>query len=173
MATQKWYRTDEHANAVDYLEMAASFYKSNLRHKWKWFTISLHSSLYGFAIINVANTDPDNVKNGSRLITAKEAITRCQQDCYMQQNVRSMALRLCDVERRAIKKLTRDFRNYFEHFQPVRWSIEIAAFEEIVQPVSRVIRFLALESGNARLTPSEKLKVRRALRSITRLIRIG
>ena len=162
--TKDWYRTDERENAIDFLEKAACFYKSADSHRWKWIVTSLHGTLYGFAIINLAGTDWHRVKNGRKLISAPEAFKRCTQECYMKQTAFSRILILNEVEIRAIRKLSAEFRNNFEHFSPKSWSIQIAAMREIVEPASRVIRFLALESGNISLRQRQRVRIKRALK---------
>jgi hypothetical protein len=159
----KWYRTDTTENAVDSLEQSARFYKARLRHKWKWFVIALHNAVYAFAICAVRGTDPTRVLRGSNLISPREALIRCQNDAYMHQYVHSTTLTMTDDEKRALGELLCWVRDNFIHFNPQLWSIEIAWLLKIVKPSARVIRFLALEAGNIRLTQTQRKRVMRAL----------
>ena len=162
----KWYRTDEKENAIDFIEVAAAFYAGNHRHKWKWVTITLHGALYGAAILAIAGTDYDRVCEGKKLISIWEALKRCEDDVYMLQYAGSKRLVRSDGERSSIDKLSDAFRNNFEHFKPKLWSIEAALFPGIVRDVSRTIQFLFLESGNVRLTSSQRRRVAAALRKL-------
>lgn len=159
----KYYRTDEKENAVDFLEAAAVFYAGDHPHKWKWLTISLHGALYGFAVLAITGTNPDRVSKGKKLISMWKALERCQGDSYILQYVDSRRLDLSKDERNAIEILSQEFRNNFEHFMPKLWSIEITCFYAIVGNVCRVIRFLALESGNVFLTADKGERITAAL----------
>jgi hypothetical protein len=162
----KWYRTDEKENAIDFLEVAAGFYTGSHRHKWKWVTITLHGALYGAAILAIVGTDYDRVCNGKKLISMWEALRRCKNGAYMLQYAGSKRLVMSDGERSSIDKLSDAFRNNFEHFIPKLWSIEVALFPGIVKDVSRTIRFLLFDSGNVRLTPSQRKRAVGALRKL-------
>lgn len=164
----KYYRTDEKENAVDFLQTAATFYAGDHPHRWKWLTISLHGALYGFAALAIKGTNPDRVSKGEKLISMWEALKRCQGDAYMLQYSDSQRLVISDDENWAIEKLSKDFRNNFEHFMPKRWSIEVSGFPAIVSHVCRVIRFLALESGNVSLNGKERKRVRLAISRMRR-----
>ena len=171
--TLEWYRTTTEENATDYLEKAADFcQRSDQQHKWKWVALSLHGALYGFAICALVGTDPDRVvtyskKKGKlvrRLISFPVALERCQGKSYMHQYVDSKVLKLSKDEKWAIEKLTDTLRNNFTHFTPKFHSIEVSGMPQIVGHVSRVINFLAFESGNLRLlSGSLKGRIRKAL----------
>jgi len=173
----QYYRTDERENAVDFLWTAASFYSGSHPHKWKWLTISLHGALYSFAVLAVTGTDPDRVSKGKEgkakhLISMWEALNRCQNDIYMLQYHDSRRLHVSSDELRALKMLSQEFRNNFEHFMPKLWSIEVSGFSAIVNHVCRVIHFLALESGNVRLTHEQRKKVASAINRLRRVQRV-
>lgn len=171
--TPEWYRTSTEENATDYLEKAADFcQRSDQQHKWKWVALSLHGALYGFAICAITGTDPDRAaryakKKGRKvrkLISFPEALRRCQDSHYMKQYVDSQVLELSENEKWAIEKLTDTLRNNFTHFTPKFQSIEVSGMPQIVGHVSRVINFLAFESGNLRLlSGSLKGRIRKAL----------
>jgi hypothetical protein len=164
----KYYRTETTENAVDALEQSARFYTPRLRHKWKWFVICLHDALYGFAICAIKGTDPDRVMRRHNLISAREALIRCQNDTYMLQYVHSRTLELTEEEKNAASELLCWMRDNLAHFSPKLWSIEIDWLMKIVQPTARVIRFLGLESGNIRLTAAQRNRVIRALSALER-----
>jgi hypothetical protein len=164
----RWYRTNELENAVESLEQAARFHRSRLRHRWKWLMIALHGAMYGFSVCAVRGTDPDRVMNGENLISPREALIRCQSDAYMLQYVHSTRLQLSDEEKEAVAKLLNWIRDNLLHFRPHFWSIEIEWLAYILKHSTRVIRFLALESGNVRLDEVQRRRVARALNALSR-----
>ena len=60
----------------------------------------------------------------------------------------STRLQLSDEEKEAVAKLLIRVRDNLLHFRPHLWSIEIEWLAYILNHSTRVIRFLALESGN-------------------------
>jgi hypothetical protein len=164
----KWYRTDERENAIESLEQAARFYRSRLKHRWKWLMIALHGALYGFAVSAVRGTDPDRVMRGQNLISPREALIRCQSDAYMLQYIHSARLQLSDEEKEAVAKLLNWIRDNLLHFKPHLWSIEIEWLSFILKHSTRVIRFLALGSGNVRLHEVHRRRITRALNALSR-----
>jgi hypothetical protein len=170
--TGTWLRVTTEGNAIDFLEKAAEFVGRSDDYKWKWVSISLHAALYAFAICAIRGTGPDRVavyrkekgKQVRRLIGFPEALKRCQQEEYMHQYVHSKVLKLRKDEEWAIQKISETLRNSFQHYLPKFWSIEVSGMPRIVKDVSRVIRFLALESGNLPLLEeSGENRIRRAL----------
>jgi hypothetical protein len=159
----RYYRTDTTENAVDALAQSVRFYKSHLKHKWKWFIISLHDALYSFSICAVQGTNPARVMRGQNLISPREALIRCQSDAYMQQYVHSTTLQMTEQEKEIVSELLVWVRDNLTHFSPKLWSIEIAWIKGVVKPTARVIRFLALESRNVRMTNAQRNRAVRAL----------
>ncbi len=164
----KYYRTETTENAVDALAQSGRFYKSHLKHKWKWFVICLHDALYSFSICAIMGTNPDRVMRGQNLVSAREAMIRCQSDAYMQQYVHSATLEMTELEKEMVGDLLVLVRDNLAHFSPKFWSIEIAWIKRVVKPTARVIRFLALESGNVRMSAAQRNRVIRALASLER-----
>lgn len=169
--TEKWLRVTTEENAIDFPEKAAEFIERTDEYKWDWVSISLHATLYAFAICVLRGTDPDRVatygkkgKSTRGLIGFPKALERCQHEEYMHQYVQSKVLKLSEDEKWAIEKISRTLRNNDEHYLPRLWSIEVSGMPLIVRHVSRVIRFLALESGNFRLAGETELnRIRKAL----------
>jgi hypothetical protein len=162
----RYYRTETTENAVDALAQSVRFYKSHLKHKWKWFVICLHDALYSFSICAIKGTNPDRVMRGQNLVSAREALIRCQSDAYMQQYVHSTTLEMTEHEKEMVGELLVWVRDNLAHFSPKLWSIEIAWIKRVVKPTVRVIRFLALESGNVRMTAAQRNRVIRALAAL-------
>lgn len=158
----------EETNALDYLQRAVSFIRECAQDDtaWKWVIIALHGSLYGFAICALKGTDAYSVsreqKDGSRrLISFPEAIKACQDPDRMKMTVFSRPLVLTADQKRAIDKLQKDLRNPFEHYNPSLWSIEIHGITALAIHCLRVIKFLALDTGNyVHLTEEEQNRVR-------------
>jgi hypothetical protein len=65
--------------------------------------------------------------------------------------------------------LSDTFRNNFEHFTRMHWSIDVSVFSSIVTDVCRIIRFLFFDSGNIRLTSSERKRIAAAGEQKTKL----
>ena len=165
----KYLSLSEEKNTLDYLTQSYHYIcqaeKSDIA--WKWVVITLHGALYGFAICALKGTNPDNVKKikkgkmRQRLISFDEAISRCQNPKWMKMTVMSKCLQLSTQQRRSIKKLRNYLRNYFEHYIPTEWIIELHGMPQIAIDVLEVIRFLALDSGNhVNLNQSQKIEVK-------------
>lgn len=152
----------EELNALDYLESGWKALKRADEDDmaWKWVCIGLHGALYGFAICALRLTDPDRVieKNGM-LITATEAIKRCQKTEWMQK-----PLVLPEEEHKAIRSLARTFRNFFEHYIPTTWYIGRPTIAWVCLKVLPAIRFLALDGSIfIRLDEAQRTKVAQIL----------
>jgi len=114
--------------------------------KWKWAIIAIHQALFGFAVCAIQGTDSRwLIKNNNKLITVWAALERAKDAKSMPLGI-SKPLVTSPEEDAAIKKLTNEFRNEFEHFKPKLWSIELSGMPTIMRHVLRVIRFLALEA---------------------------
>ncbi len=144
----KWLKLTEEINAVDYLSRGIDALEESLENKmaWKWVCLNLFNATYAFAICAIKGTNPARVMtpNGRKLIDFSTAINRAQDPHYANQQV----LRLTDSQVYSLRRLRQEFRNQFEHYQPLSWSIELHALAEIVPDILAVIRSLALEVGN-------------------------
>ena len=161
----KWLRINTLSNAIDYLEQAASFTikTDNNDIAWKWAIISLHGALYSFAICACKGTDGTSVtyltKKGDRmLIGFNEALRRCQDIEHMQHTYNSNPLVLSEQIEKSINLLKDEYRNNFEHFQPMGWSIELHDLPITAIDIFEVIKFLALETGYSKVHISEELR---------------
>jgi len=164
---RKWLQLSEETNALDFLEKAYYYICQTETNvwAWKWVIISLHGALYGFAICTCQGTNYENVtfktkKGKARLISFDEALERCQNPNWMRMTVLSRPLRLSESQRKSINKL-KNLRNQFEHYTPVGWSIELHGMPQIAMDVLKVIRFLALDTGNyVFLTEAQRKRVK-------------
>lgn len=143
---KKYLRFTAETNALDFLEKANTFIRQTEVDllAWKWVVLCLHSAIYGFAISACKGTDDLSViQRKGKLISIHEAITRCKN---LNANHRQ-ALVLSSQQEKSLQKLTTDFRNQFEHYQPSGWSIEVHGFPKIAIDALDIIRFLAVESS--------------------------
>lgn len=100
------------------------------------------------------------------LISLDEALRR------MKRNDRPPNERLITTqkENNAIKKLTKEFRNEFEHFFPQSWMISKDIFPPIVKHVMRVIEFLACDSTCINMSIEQEERTRLAVKRIKNLV---
>lgn len=171
----RYIRFTVETNALDFLEKAFIFIKNveSVPTDWKWVILSLHSSLYGFAVAACRGTDSSSVitvskKGYESLISFDEALKRCQNDSIPP----GKCLELSDSEKESIRKLTKHLRNEFEHFQPKGWSIEIHGMPQIALNVLKVIRFLALDcSFYVHLSSTQKRKIKSIIAQSTKILK--
>ena len=118
-------RFDCEKNALDSLRRALEFMlkAESEPDYWKWFVISLHSALYGFAISAIRGTDADRVKDRTgKLIKFHEAIKRCRTQEWTYQY--GKPLTWTKERGKALRAITTTLRNGFEHFRAISWLIE-------------------------------------------------
>ena len=173
----KWLRITEKTNALDYLEKACDFIRQTETNVfvWKWMVLALHSALYGFAICACQGTNRYNVsfktkKGKEQLIGFDKALELCQNPNWMRMYIFSKHLQLSKQQEESIEWL-KELRNKFEHYIPTSWSIEIHGMPYITIDVLDVIRFLALYTGNVRLTQNKKRKVKSIIFQSKRILK--
>ncbi len=104
------------------------------------------------------------------LISLKEALQRVKRiDCLPSQ-INSQPLVTTTVEDNAIRMLTKEFRNPFEHFAPKGWVVLTSIMPPIVSNVLRVIRFLEFESNCVNLSAEHEQHMKAALVKIEHLL---
>jgi hypothetical protein len=172
----KYLRLTEEANALDYLEKAYAALQRVPRRpeEWKWVVIGLHGALYGFAVCTLKGTNWEMVTHGpkNRLITFDEALRRCQKPECVSFFTHSKPLQLTADEAEGIRFL-KGIRNQIEHYVPKHWSIELHGLMLSFLEALRVIRFLALEAGNARLNPDQRRRAKSCLTKAETLLRMN
>ncbi len=151
---RNWLRVTVEKTALDSLKKVAQFIEhlSEDEMNWKWVIISLFDSLYAFAVAALTGGNYDRVtrqtKGGKlRLITFDEAIKRSCSDKHMRLYGTSYTMILSASEKQSVCCL-RSLRNDFIHFIPKLWFVEIEGLPEMSKNIIRLIKFLALESGN-------------------------
>lgn len=173
-----WLRLDELENAIDNLEMIV-FFLTNIKSekKWKWITLATHMALYGFAICG-ANIPPyqkviktSKRKPDGQLISIWDAIDKLKVPVPLgYPNDLFPILNLTESQEIAINTLVNDFRNNFEHFKPVGWSISEDCFPKMILEVIRVIKFIALESRRVNAGINDEDRIKMAIESIERMV---
>jgi hypothetical protein len=101
--------------------------------------------------------------NNPYLISFDEALDRVKKKEYL-------PLVTTTEEDKAIHRLTKEFRNEFEHFRPKRWIVPTSIFPHIARNVLRVINFLAFESNCVCVTPEEEQRIRTVVTKIEYLL---
>lgn len=171
----KYIRFTEETNALDFLEKAFVFIKNVDANPtdWKWVILSLHSSLYGFAVAACRGTDSRSVITVSKrghesLIAFDEALRRCEAESFQH----GKRLELSGGEKDSIRKLKKILRNEFEHFKPKGWSIEIHGMPQIALDTLRAIRSLATEcTFYVHLNSTQKRKVQSIVFQSTKILK--
>ncbi|HEC65639.1 MAG TPA: hypothetical protein ENI23_10105 [bacterium] len=70
-------------------------------------------------------------------------------------------LELSDTQKKSIDKLKNHFRNRFEHYIPMAWSIEVHRKPQMAMDVLDVVHFLALNASPfVHLTKARRKKVK-------------
>lgn len=167
----QYLRLDERINAIDYLEKTLYFIKDTEHDfmAWKWVVISLHNALYAFAICACAGSNSDIVapivkkgKNAGKrqLISFGKALEYCQKPSLMEMFTFSKYLILTDSQKESIDWLKNEFRDNFEHFPPKGWSIELHGMPQVIIDILNIIRFLAIETRNIRLSATQKREIK-------------
>jgi len=164
----RWLRLTEEINALDYLERAYYYIcqvgKDTLA--WKWIVIALHGALYGFAISACRQTNGENVtyktkKGKDILIGFDKALELCQSPNWMHTTTLGRHLELSHSQKKSIDKLKNHFRNRFEHYIPMAWSIEVHGMPQVAIDALDVIHFLALDASPfVHLTQAQRKKVK-------------
>jgi hypothetical protein len=176
---EKWLRLDEVENTIDNLEMVEFFLREiKSSKKWKWVTIATHMALYGF-VICAANNPPYQlvIKYSKRypegrLISLNEAIEFLKVPIPPEApNEFFPVLKLTSEQEIAINSMAKEFRDKFEHYRPLGWSIAEACFPKIIHEVIKVIRFIALESKRVNTSIYDEEQIIIAIESIEILLK--
>jgi hypothetical protein len=96
------------------------------------------------------------------LISLDEALRRSKDISCLPALTNAQPLKTNAEEEDSIQKLTKEFRNEFEHFSPKAWIIFTSGMPDIFQNVLRVIGFLVLESNCIRMSPNQELNFKTA-----------
>ncbi len=104
------------------------------------------------------------------LISLDEALRRVKRKDCLPALVNARPLVTTPEEDDAIRVLTKEFRNEFEHFAPKGWVVFTSIFPPIAEIVLRVIHFLVFESNCVNLSVEKEQRVRVALARVKRLL---
>ena len=105
------------------------------------------------------------------LISLEEALHRVKRESYLPYSGSSQKLVTTSDEEDAIKELTKEFRNEFEHFFPKRWAAVTSKFPQIVGNVLRVIQFLVFESNCVNMSVEQDKRAKVAIENVSRLLK--
>lgn len=136
--------------------------------------IALHAQ--GVSITVIANSfgvSDEKVRqwlSNPWLIPFSEALDRVKRINYLPPNENVRPLKLTSDEKRSIEKLSKEYRNEFEHFSPKRWAINWSGFPGIVRDVLRIINFLTFESNCLTFSNEQEDRLKTAISAITKLI---
>jgi hypothetical protein len=155
--TAKWLRLTEEQNALDYLEKAHRAIQrvDAIPTEWKWVVIGLHNALYSFGICALKGSNWELVtlktKRGNRLIGFDETVKRVQSSSHMGFYTYSKPVVLSSPQKDAIRWFKK-YRDYFEHYIPLSWSILKQDLPLFSIEILDVLRLLVLDTGNVHLT---------------------
>lgn len=100
------------------------------------------------------------------LISLEEALRRIKLKKYLPLSDNAKPLKTTPEEDYAIKKITKEFRNQFEHFTPKAWLVDTSILPPIVNNVVQVIRFLEFESNCAHMSLEQEQRIKSVLAKI-------
>lgn len=104
------------------------------------------------------------------LISLDEALRRVKLKEYLPLFDNAKPLKTTSEEDHAIERLTKEFRNQFEHFTPKAWLVYTSILPPIVSNVLRVIRFLEFESNCTHMSLEQEQRIKAALAKIEHLL---
>jgi hypothetical protein len=100
------------------------------------------------------------------LISLDEALRRVRNKEYLPSLVNAQPLVTTAEEDEAIHKLTKEFRNEFEHFAPKGWIVFESLFPPIASSVLRVVNFLMFKSNCINLSIEQEKRLKTAFAKI-------
>lgn len=104
------------------------------------------------------------------LISLDEALRRVKRKECLPSLVNAQPLVTTAEEDKAIRRLTKEFRNEFEHFVPKGWSVLTSILPPIARSVLRVIRFLEFGSNCVNMSLEQEQRIKVALAKIEHLL---
>jgi hypothetical protein len=105
------------------------------------------------------------------LISLDEALRRVKRKECLPALANAQPLITTPDEDDAIRVLTKEFRNQFEHFAPKGWTVFTSIFPPIAVNVLRVIRFLVFESNCVNMSVEQEKRVKVAVTKVERLLK--
>jgi hypothetical protein len=105
------------------------------------------------------------------LINLDEALRRVKRQDCLPSLTNARPLVTTAEEDDAIRRLTKEFRNQFEHFAPQAWIVYTSIMPPIVSSVLRIIRFLEFESNCVNMSAEQEQRMKTALAQIEHLLK--
>lgn len=104
------------------------------------------------------------------LISLDEALRRVKRKDCLPSLINVQPLVTTKEEDDAIRRLTKEFRNEFEHFAPKGWIVFTSILPPIAKSILRVIHFLVLESNCVNMSSEQEQRIKTALAKIENLL---
>jgi hypothetical protein len=106
------------------------------------------------------------------LISLDEALRRVKRKDCLPALTNAQPLVITPEEDNAIRVLTKEFRNQFEHFAPKGWTVFTSIFPPIAKNVLRVIQFLMFENNCVNMSIEQEERAKGALAKIKHLLNL-
>ncbi|MBL8076969.1 MAG: hypothetical protein JNM55_03325 [Anaerolineales bacterium] len=97
------------------------------------------------------------------LISLDEALRRVKRIEHLPPLINARPLETSTEEDDAIRRLTKEFRNEFEHFSPKAWVVFTSGMPTIFSNILRVIRFLEFESNCVTMSTEQEQHLKAAI----------
>jgi hypothetical protein len=105
------------------------------------------------------------------LISLDEALRRVKKTEHLPSLNNAQPLTTTPEEDDAIHKLTKEFRNEFEHFSPKAWLVFTSGIPSIFSSVLRVIHFLEFESNCVTMSIEQEQRLKKAFEQIEEILK--
>jgi hypothetical protein len=144
------------------------------RHKDSGKAVMLHVNRIPIGVIASSfGKDEDTIRDwisNPYLISLDEALRRVKRSDCLPSLVNAQLLVTSPEEDDAIHRLTKEFRNEFEHFAPKGWIVFTSILPPIVKSVLRVIHFLEFESNCVMMSLEQEQRIKNALVKVEHLL---
>lgn len=104
------------------------------------------------------------------LISLDEALRRVKRKDCLPSLANVQPLVTTPEEDDAIRVLTKEFRNEFEHFAPKGWTVFTSIFPPVAANVLRVVQFLVFESNCVNMSLEQEQRMKVALAKVKSLL---
>ena len=132
---------------------------------WKWIIIALHNAMQTFMVLALKGSNGLAVlrkKSAEEWLIAYESgldtpetkldsflsLFKKIKNKYILQYGMSKKFKCNSKINNSVKRINNEFRNFFVHYQPGLWSIELVGLPEILLNCTTIIQFCGWESGN-------------------------
>ncbi|MDQ0326320.1 hypothetical protein J2R99_002189 [Rhodopseudomonas julia] len=161
----RWLRTDEPrdvAGSIRHALRSADFANEDPQ-AWKWVLLALHSALQGACVCHLTTTaqpvgaltkkstkawrDYLNTQGAqgarelpeTRLLEFYDLLKAIRKPNSVGSGAQSPGIAISDVELKWLKRVHKEIRNQFIHFEPTGWSIELSGVPELARLIARIV----------------------------------